>query len=147
MLNRSKLLAVSLLAVMFVAGVAVGGAASAVWGGGHDRDRTERRDRGPRRSYTQMLTDKLGLSPVQQDSVRAILERREQAMRDIWKDTEPRFDSLRHQIRQEILAQLDAEQQDKYDALIAKSDSARTERERRERERREPNRGNHERKK
>lgn len=148
MLNRSKLLAVALLAVMFVAGVAVGGAVSAVWGGGHDRDRADRRDRGPHRSYTQMLTVELDLSPVQQDSVRAILERREQAMRDIWKDTEPRFDSLRQQIRQEILAQLEAKQQDRYHALIAKSDSVRAARERREDERRElKNRGNHDRKK
>lgn len=147
MLNKSKLVAVSLLLVMFVAGVAVGGAVSAAWGGGEDENRPERRDRRPRRSYTEMLTGELGLTPVQQDSVRAILDRREEAMRDIWKQTEPRFDSLRQQIRQEILAQLDEEQQDMYDALIAKSDSMRGEHERREHERRQPNRGDHDRKK
>lgn len=147
MLNKSKLVAVSLLVAMFVGGVVVGSAVSAAWGG-DDRDhRRERDQRRPRRSYTQMLTDELALSPIQQDSIRAILDRREQAMRDIWRETEPRFDALRQQIRHEILSQLDADQQSMYRVLIAASDSARAERERRERERRDQNRGDHDRKK
>lgn len=146
MLNKSKLVAVSLLMAVFVAGAAVGGAASAALGGErHDDD--ERRDRRPRRSYTARLTDELGLTAVQVDSLRAILQRREQAVRDIWRDTEPRFDALRHQIRNEIMAQLDNDQQEKFRALIAKSDSVRQERERREDERRDKNRGDHDRKK
>lgn len=148
MLNKSKLVAVSLLIVVFVAGTVVGGAVSAVWGGGEDRGRHEHRDRRPRRSYTQMLTEELDLTSGQQDSVRAILERREQAMRDIWKQTEPRFDSLRQQIREDILAQLDAAQQEKYRALIAKSDSARAEKVRViRRGRPDRDRGDHDRKK
>lgn len=147
MLNKSKLVAVSLLMAMFVAGVVVGGAVSSVWGGNDRGDREERRERRPRRSYTEMLTQELHLSPIQQDSIRSILERREQSMRDIWKATEPRFDSLRQRIRDDILAQLDEDQQTKFRALIAKSDSARAAHERRERERREQHRGKNDRKK
>lgn len=146
MLNKSKLLAFAVLIAVFAAGVVVGGGASAAWGGADRRDDGERRERRPRRSYTQMLTDELALNEVQIDSVRAILGRREQAMGEIWRETEPRFDALRQQIRAEILAQLDEGQQEQYRVLISRSDSSRAERARREAERREQNRGSNDRK-
>lgn len=128
MFNKSKSLAIALLVATFAVGAVVGTAVSAAWAGdeGH-------RNRGKRHSYAERLQGELALTPVQRESVDAILQRRQDAMRLIWETVEPRFDSLRTQIRGEIVAQLDAEQQAKYGELIAKSDSAHAAREARER--------------
>ncbi|MFQ6046140.1 MAG: periplasmic heavy metal sensor [Gemmatimonadales bacterium] len=123
MLDRSKVFAATLLTVMFVAGGAVGIVMGGVWDddNGHDRGRRGRE----RMSYTERLDRALDLSEAQRESVTAILDRRQVAMRGIWRDVEPRFDSLRAQIRSEILALLDSAQQQKFLELITHSDSAR----------------------
>jgi hypothetical protein len=129
MLNRSKLLAVSLLIAVFVAGGAVGGVVVATWG-----DSTQGRQvpPRPRRSYTDFLTQELKLSDVQHDSVQAIVSRRDTAMRALWQEVGPKFDTLRSQVRAEIMRVLNDEQRAAYESLIQAS------------ERRRPDRGEHE---
>ena len=121
MLNRSKLLAASLIAATFVAGAAVGTVVSTAWGDGSDSS-SERRERRP--SYSERLQADLGLTDAQRDSVVILLQQRQEAMQAIWQDTRPRFDSLRSQIRDDIAALLDGEQRAIFEAMIARSDSS-----------------------
>jgi Spy/CpxP family protein refolding chaperone len=127
MLNRSKSLAVSLLAATFFLGVAVGGVALAAWG-----DRSDDRERRPRerQSYSEILERELSLTSAQRESVEVILARRQQVMTDMWAEIGPRFDSLRDQIRVEITQVLDEEQQAKYQDMITRSERYRGGRER-----------------
>jgi hypothetical protein len=120
--NRSKTLAASLLAATFLLGIAVGGVAMAAWGDDDDGRRSRSREHA---SYAERLAERLDLTAAQQESVAKILERRQEAMHQLWQDVHPRLDSLRLQIRDEILAVLDQEQQATYEDLIARSDSVR----------------------
>ena len=133
MLNRSKTLAASLLVATFLLGIAVGGVAMAAWGDDDDGRRSRSRVRP---SYAERLGERLDLTAAQQESVRVILERRQEAMHRLWQEVHPQFDSLRLQVRSEIMALLDEEQQATYEDLIARSDSVRGEHNRRHGERR-----------
>ncbi len=135
MLNESKLIAVALLAATFIVGAVLGGVASAAWAGG-DRD-----DRPRRMSYAERLDRELSLTPVQRESVEAILDRRRDAMHKLWREVEPRFDSLRQQIRGEILSVLDESQQTQLRELIRRSDSLDAIKDRRDREKKGDRRG------
>jgi hypothetical protein len=129
------MLATSLLAATFVLGIAVGGVAMAAWG--DDDDDNGRRSRSRERvSYAERLAERLDLSAAQQESVAVILERQQEGMQQLWQDVHPQFDSLRLQIRSEIMAVLDEPQQGTYQELIARSDSIRGEHLRRHGERR-----------
>lgn len=128
MFNRSKVKAASLLFATFVLGVAVGGVALAAWG-----ENDSGRSRRPRErvSYTERLQQELSLTAAQRESVEAILERRQEAMRQYWREVGPQFDTLRAQVRTEIMAVLSEEQQEAFQQLMARSDSARRHRDRR----------------
>jgi hypothetical protein len=123
MINRSKTLAASLLGATFLLGVAAGGFGFAALAN-DDAERPVRRDRP---SYSEILTRELALTPAQQESVRVILDRREEAMHRLWKDISPRFDTLRAQIRNEIRAQLDSSQTGTYEEMIRRSEERRRE--------------------
>jgi Spy/CpxP family protein refolding chaperone len=122
MVTRSKTVAAGVLVAAFAAGIAVGGVAAAAWG---EREGRERGDHHRRRSYVERLHEELSLAPEQRDSVEVILDRREAEMHALWQEVGPRFDSLRARIRGEILAVLTAEQQERYRALVSRSDSIR----------------------
>ncbi len=122
MLNRSKLWAAGLLFATFAVGLAVGGAVSAARG---DDDGDFRGRRGRRTSYAERLQEDLALQPAQRESVKVILERRQTAMQELWRDVAPQFDTLRTLIRGEIMGLLDEAQQARFQELITRSDSAR----------------------
>ena len=126
MFNRSKALAISLLVATFVLGAAVGGAGWAALK--DDGGRPMRRDH-ERLSYAERLERDLGLTTAQRESVEVILERRQAAMREIWSEMEPRYDSLRAQLRSEISAALNEEQREELRRLEARADSVRRHRE------------------
>ncbi len=135
MLNRSKLWAVLLLIAVFVAGIAVGGGTTAALGDsktmtGEARDGTSGRDREHRKSYSERLQDELTLSASQRSSIDTIIQRRQVEMRNLWKEVGPRFDTLRNEIRGQVLDVLDESQQEKFRELIASSDKNREKRER-----------------
>ncbi len=129
MLNRSKLAAASLVLVTFVAGGVVGSVISEAWGNddppGSERTRGRDGDRERRPSYSERLGDALGLTVAQRESVSVILRRRQEGLGQIWTETQPRFDSLRLEIREDISGQLDSLQQATFKEMIAKSDSTR----------------------
>jgi hypothetical protein len=128
MLNRSKLWAAGFLLAVFAAGGVVGGAATA-WGGSAISDDARRPDRDERSrrggSYSERLEVDLGLNSQQRAAVDTVLERQQTAMRKLWTEYSPRFDSLRQDVRSQIMDILDQEQQDRYRELIARSDRRR----------------------
>ncbi|MGD2134720.1 MAG: hypothetical protein PVF27_01115 [Gemmatimonadales bacterium] len=135
MFSRSKAQAVSLLVATFLVGAALGGLALAAWS---DDDDHRRDDRGRERmSYSERLARELDLSPAQRESVEVFLDRQQDAMRDLWQEVGPRFDTLRMQIRTEIMTVLDSAQRARFQDLIARG-------ERRDAERRNGSRGSHE---
>lgn len=123
MLNRSKALAAALLGATFVLGVAAGAAGVAIWTD-QERDRS-RREQPERLSFVERLARDLELTETQRDSIATIVDRRDDAMREVWRDMAPRFDSLRNVINQEILAVLDEEQRAGFEAMLARADSVR----------------------
>lgn len=127
--NRSKVLAVILLVGVFAAGAAMGAAVSAALG---DREIHDRRDRPDQRretrhdrSYLDWLEEELALTPAQRDTVKRILQGYQGAMNEMWTEIRPRMDTIRLRVRAQILPVLDSAQQDRYRALVARSDSGR----------------------
>ena len=122
MLNRLKLRAVGLILAVFAVGTLAGMTVTTTVA---DMNEPREREDRSRPSYTDRLTAELSLDAEQRESVAVILERRNQAMRGIWEDMRPQFDSLRQQIRSEIGALLSDDQQAAFDELTQRSDSAR----------------------
>jgi len=117
MSNRPKLLAVSLLVAVFVAG-AVSGWAYQAWA--DSSASAQRRPRGER--AVAYLTAELDLTGLQQDSVRAVFAHYRPAMDSIWATVHPRFDSVRALVRADVMRHLTPAQQSNYRELIAKMD-------------------------
>jgi len=126
MFNRSRAWAAGLLVAAFAAGIAVGAATNTLG----DRDEERIRDRGPRLSYIERLERDLALQAAQRDSIASILERHNATNREISRQARESFDTLRLRVRSEIMNVLDAEQQERYRAINARSDSMRAERDR-----------------
>jgi len=105
-----------LLAAVFIAGGLLGGAVGRM-------TTPMGQGRYPNGMLNHMTQD-LGLSPAQQDSIRAVLERWRPAMDSAWSEVRPRIETVRARIRSDIAAQLTAEQRTKYDAMIKRHDEA-----------------------
>jgi hypothetical protein len=118
MLNRSTTWAVALLAATFVAGVAVGIGSRALWVRYASAAAPERA-RGVERLMGE-LNGELRLTPLQRDSVHAILERHYTRMSEAWETVRPRFDTLRAAMDSEVSRQLTPDQQATYRDLIAR---------------------------
>ena len=118
--NRSKVLAVGLLAAVFGAG-AVSGWAVQAWADGRPGKPALR---GSERTI-HVLTGELDLTATQQDSVRAVFARYKGAMDNVWRDVRPRFDSVRALVRADVMTHLTSAQQSRYRELIAQKDEER----------------------
>ena len=123
-MNRSKTMAAGLLLAVFVAGLAVGGGATALTDFENGESRPEE-ERGERRSYVERLQERLGLTDEQAASVGNILEGRRDAFHTLSEDLRPQYDAIRTAARQDILAQLDDEQRQALEEMIRHSDSVR----------------------
>lgn len=75
--------------------------------------------------YLTRLSKDLDLTPVQRDSVGAILKRFEPGMDSIWQDIRPKFETLRAALRADINAQLTPDQQRRYAELLERQDARR----------------------
>jgi len=123
--TRSKLWVVVALVTTFAAGVVVdwglrawiGAHPSSVWG--------RSRRRGPD-AVVPYLARTLDLTAAQRDSVHAIFERHRCDMAALWRQTRPRFDSLRATIDAEIEAQLSPTQRERFHALAQRHERARS---------------------
>jgi len=121
-LKQSPGWAVATLLAIFVAGGLVG------WGigtrTGHRGDGGPRWGRGrdggpgaPGGGVHSYLRRELDLTPVQEDSVRAIFARHRPQMEALWRQMRPRFDSVRAAIDTEINGQLTPAQRTKFQEL------------------------------
>ena len=77
------------------------------------------------RLYLDRLTRNLDLTPVQQDSVKAVLDRYTPAMDSLMSEIRPRLDTVRAAMRTEITRFLDPKQQKEYVAMQQKRDQER----------------------
>ena len=111
--------AVVLLLATFVLGGAVGAAAMAYG------SRTSPPPQGRAAGYLDRLTRELHLSPVQQDSVKAVLDRYTPAMDSLMSEIRPRLDTVRAAMRTEITSFLDPQQQKEYQVMQQKRDQER----------------------
>lgn len=112
MTSRSR--AAALLVAVFLVGLLTGAGATAF----ADRHDGRGGHRKGSRGYLERLREDLDLTSVQQDSVRAVLERYEPSFDSLWRETRPRFETLRAGIRSEIRTHLTPEQRTEYDALV-----------------------------
>ena len=130
MVTKSQLWASVLLVATFTAGAVVGGGVTEAWrernrpprasaGGGPERNGRDRE-----RGFASMLTRELNLTPVQHDSVRAILRRYDPAFRAVMEGTRPKFDSLRALVHADIRKVLDEQQQTAFTRWRARIDSS-----------------------
>jgi Spy/CpxP family protein refolding chaperone len=122
-MTKSARTATLLLVAAFLLGALAGAAALSLAGrsrdigmGGHAP--------GPS-GYLARLSKDLDLTPVQRDSVAAILKRYEPRMDSIWQEIRPRFDTLRGELRTNINAQLTPDQQRHYAELLERHDAER----------------------
>jgi Spy/CpxP family protein refolding chaperone len=111
--------AVVLLIATFVLGAAVGAAAFAYG------SRTAPQPQGRAAWYLDRLTRNLDLTPMQQDSVKAVLDRYTPAMDSLMNEIRPRLDTVRAAMRTEITRFLDPKQQKEYEAMQQKRDQER----------------------
>ncbi len=126
-MNRSKVAAGGLLVAVFVSGAIVGGAGSAAL-----REREETQERSPRRSYAEILEERLGLSLDQRQQIEPLLKEfgnTWQALAEELREEERRrIHEIRIDARAKIITTLDSSQVEVYRQMIARDDSARTER-------------------
>ena len=122
--KRSKLWVVVALVTTFAAGVVVDWGLRA-WIGVHPGGVWDRsRRRGPD-AVVPYLTRELDLTAAQRDSVHAIFERHRCDMASLWRQTRPRFDSLRAAIDAEIETQLSPTQRPRFHALAPRRERPR----------------------
>ena len=115
-MTRRPWKAATLLAAVFLAGGLLGGAVTRMIPPmGMSRD--------PGGMLKHMTSD-LDLTPAQQDSIRAILERYRPAMDSAWSEVRPRIETVRARIRSDIAAQLTPEQRSKYEEMMKRHDEA-----------------------
>ena len=122
-MNKSKLVATGLLLAVFISGLIVGGAASAL------ADRNEENDtRRTRRPYHEVLQEKLSLTEGQHDSIETILHEGRTSVRTLYDERDQRLGVIRKDERVEIVSVLDEAQSQLYQQMIARDDSIRAER-------------------
>lgn len=138
--SRSTALAAGLLLATFLVGAAAGGLGVSVLSGdgGRPGPRPSFTDRllgrePARLSYTDRLARELELTDEQWRAVKTILAHRDEQMRALWQEAQPRIDTLRAQVRAEIMQQLNADQRVRYDSMIRDDERRRAERDRGER--------------
>src|SRR5437899_9637239 len=107
--TKSKVYAISLLAAVGVAGFAAGAATMS------RADTRKPEDLRERCSYSGQLSDQLGLSQAQRDSIRAIMRAHRPEMQAIIAPVKERLDSVRARTREEIKLVLTADQRVRYD--------------------------------
>jgi hypothetical protein len=114
--------AATLLIATFAVGAVVG-RVSARWSDASATPRARTENRVPGARLTATLQRELTLSPVQRDSVQAILTKWDPAMRAVWDGMRPKFDSLRVLVRADIRQVLTEDQKAAFQRWSARQDS------------------------
>ncbi len=122
--TRSRLWVVGALVTTFAAGIVVDWGLRA-WIGAHPGSVWGRSRRRGADAVVPYLARKLDLTAAQRDSVHAIFERHRCDMAALWRQTRPRFDSLRATIDAEIETQLSPTQRERFHALAPRRERTR----------------------
>ena len=114
---RTRLLGAGLLALAFVAGALSGAAIDRALVAEETEAAPTRdgRDRDRRRSY---VIHQVEMTPDQRATIDAILDRRTERMRSVWREVEPRMDAITDSARSEIMDALTPEQRERYRQLL-----------------------------
>jgi Spy/CpxP family protein refolding chaperone len=127
MITRRRITVAVLLAAIFALGAAAGRFSSA-WTS-HDNNPI-RSDRSPRAGppgarFVATMERELKLTPMQRDSVQAILRKWDPAMRGVWDAMQVKFDSLRVLVRADIRQVLTDDQKAAFQRWTVHADSVR----------------------
>ena len=118
---------------VFVLGCVTGASLDSIYrlraSGGNRMEHGGPRDRGNR--FEEMKRD-LNLSDQQATAIQSIIEQSREKYRALRSETNPRFDAVRAEAQAQIRALLNPEQQQLFDAEIAKREARRGEGRRRE---------------
>ncbi|HUB17499.1 MAG TPA: hypothetical protein VL990_02620 [Acidobacteriaceae bacterium] len=121
--NNKSWEAVTLVLVVFVLGVLLGGVGDHVWGA-----RVWGSQPGPlthRDMIIDNLTRELNLTPQQVKQVSAAVDQKQAEINKLYAPLDPQRDQIRQQGREAIRAALTPEQQVKFDQFLARLDEAR----------------------
>ncbi len=119
--GKSKAWAIALLGGALLLGAVVGVAVDRMLIGSEataapDGRRGAERDR--RRDYLEWLSAELELDAAQREEVGAIVERHRELTSALWRETKPRFDELKEQLRADIRQTLNDDQRQEYEELL-----------------------------
>jgi hypothetical protein len=110
------------LVVVFILGSVTGAALTGLYRSRASGERPEARERAMKERFEKMRGE-LSLTDQQTTSVRAILDETRNEYRALRTELRPRFDEPRQKARTRIRALLTAEQQQKFDAMVAQQDA------------------------
>lgn len=111
------------LVAVFLLGTITGGALSGLYRSRASVGTKEGRDRGRYEQRFEKMRQELNLTEQQATDVRAILDQTRNEYRSLREELRPRFEEPRLKARARIRALLNADQQTKFDALVAQQDA------------------------
>jgi hypothetical protein len=120
--GRTRLKIWLVLIVVFVLGGMTGAALTGLYRSRASGSRPESRERAKQERFEKMRQE-LSLSEQQATAVRAILDETRNEYRALRTELRPRFEEPRVKARARIRALLNAEQQPKFDAMVARQDA------------------------
>lgn len=119
--GRTKLKIWLVLIAVFVLGSVTGAALTGLYSSRARGNRSDR-ERSKHERFEKMRQE-LNLTEQQATSVRSILDETRNEYRALRQELRPRFEEPRLKARAKIRALLDAEQQQKFDAMVAQQDA------------------------
>lgn len=118
--GRTRLKIWLVLVAVFVLGCATGAALTGLYRSRASSEKPETRDRAER---FERMRRELSLTEQQTTTVRTILDETRNEYRALRSELRPRFEEPRLKARSRIRALLTPEQQQKFDAMVAKQDA------------------------
>ena len=120
--GRTRLKIWLVLVVVFLLGGVTGAALTGLYRSRASADRSESRERAMNERF-EKLRQELKLDDQQTTAVRAILDETRNEYRNLRTELRPRFEEPRLKARARIRTLLNAEQQQKFDAIVAQQDA------------------------
>lgn len=126
--RRTRLVGFGLLVATFIVGALTGAAVDRVVSADEAPPRRESRDDDDRRRGEYVI-DRVEMAADQRAAIDAILERRADRMRAVWRQVEPHLDAVTDSARAEIMQVLTPEQRSEYERMLRERRMRRQERE------------------
>ena len=126
--RRTRLVGFGLLVATFVVGALTGAAVDRVLNADEAPARAASREDGERRRGGYVI-DGVEMAADQRAAIDAILERRSERMRAVWRQVEPHLDAVTDSARAEIMQVLTPEQRAEYERMLEARRASRQNRE------------------